>query len=53
MREESRRSGAEEGSADRLTVVGIGADGWSGLSEQARDAVLAADVVLGAPRQLG
>ncbi len=37
----------------RLTVVGIGADGWPGLSEQARAAVLGADVVLGAPRQLG
>ncbi|WUV13212.1 precorrin-6y C5,15-methyltransferase (decarboxylating) subunit CbiE [Amycolatopsis sp. NBC_01488] len=34
-------------------MVGIGADGWSGLSEQARALVLAADVVLGAPRQLG
>ena len=36
----------------RLTVVGIGADGWSGLGERARAAVLGADVVLGAPRQL-
>ncbi|MFI6308186.1 precorrin-6y C5,15-methyltransferase (decarboxylating) subunit CbiE [Amycolatopsis thailandensis] len=35
-----------------LTVVGIGADGWSGLSGQAREAVLRADVVVGAPRQL-
>ncbi len=35
-----------------LTVVGIGADGWPGLSEQAREAVLRADVVVGAPRQL-
>lgn len=34
-------------------MVGIGADGWSGLTDQARAAVLAADVVLGAPRQLG
>ena len=41
MREESR-----------LTVVGIGADGWSGLSEQAQALVLGADVVIGAPRQL-
>ncbi|WIX84720.1 precorrin-6y C5,15-methyltransferase (decarboxylating) subunit CbiE [Amycolatopsis sp. DG1A-15b] len=52
MREKSRRSTAEAGSANRLTVVGIGADGWPGLSEPARAAVLAADVVLGAPRQL-
>ncbi|SEF37337.1 precorrin-6Y C5,15-methyltransferase (decarboxylating) [Amycolatopsis pretoriensis] len=37
----------------RLTVVGIGADGWSGLSEQAQALVLGADVVIGAPRQLG
>lgn len=36
----------------RLTVVGIGADGWSGLSAKACEAVLHADVVLGAPRQL-
>ncbi|WP_033292225.1 bifunctional cobalt-precorrin-7 (C(5))-methyltransferase/cobalt-precorrin-6B (C(15))-methyltransferase [Amycolatopsis jejuensis] len=35
-----------------LTVVGIGAGGWAGLSPQARDAVRKADVVLGAPRQL-
>ncbi|WP_233223661.1 precorrin-6y C5,15-methyltransferase (decarboxylating) subunit CbiE [Amycolatopsis sp. CA-128772] len=34
-------------------MVGIGADGWPGLSERAKSAVLAADVVLGAPRQLG
>jgi precorrin-6Y C5,15-methyltransferase (decarboxylating) len=36
----------------RLTVVGIGADGWSGLSEQAQAVVHGADVVIGAPRQL-
>ncbi|WP_344861236.1 precorrin-6y C5,15-methyltransferase (decarboxylating) subunit CbiE [Amycolatopsis ultiminotia] len=42
MREKSRS----------LTVVGIGADGWSGLSARAREAVLYADVVLGAARQL-
>ncbi|ANN19920.1 precorrin-6Y methyltransferase [Amycolatopsis orientalis] len=35
-----------------LTVVGIGADGWPGLSSQAREAVMNADVVVGAPRQL-
>jgi precorrin-6Y C5,15-methyltransferase (decarboxylating) len=35
-----------------LTVVGIGADGWPGLSEAARALVLGADVVIGAPRQL-
>lgn len=40
------------GSRARLIVVGIGADGWSGLSSSARETVLTADVVLGAPRQL-
>jgi precorrin-6B C5,15-methyltransferase / cobalt-precorrin-6B C5,C15-methyltransferase len=36
----------------RITVVGIGADGWSGLSEPARAAVLSADEVIGSERQL-
>jgi precorrin-6B C5,15-methyltransferase / cobalt-precorrin-6B C5,C15-methyltransferase len=35
-----------------IVVVGIGADGWTGLSEAARDAVLAADEVVGSARQL-
>ncbi|MFG3104394.1 precorrin-6y C5,15-methyltransferase (decarboxylating) subunit CbiE [Streptomyces sp. NPDC048182] len=35
-----------------VTVVGIGADGWPGLTEAARRALLDADVVLGGPRQL-
>lgn len=35
-----------------VTVVGIGADGWPGLTAAARDALVAADVVLGGPRQL-
>ncbi len=35
-----------------LHVIGIGADGWTGLSEFARETVESADVVLGAPRQL-
>jgi len=35
-----------------ITVVGIGADGWAGLSEQARAAVLAADLLVGGDRQL-
>jgi precorrin-6Y C5,15-methyltransferase (decarboxylating) len=34
-------------------VAGIGADGWPGLSPQARDAVERAEVIIGAPRQLG
>lgn len=35
-----------------LVVVGIGADGWTGLGETARAALLAADTVIGSPRQL-
>jgi precorrin-6Y C5,15-methyltransferase (decarboxylating) len=35
-----------------IDVVGIGADGWSGLGEAARSAVLAADTVVGSARQL-
>ena len=35
-----------------IDVVGIGADGWEGLSARARDAVAAAEVLLGSERQL-
>ncbi len=35
-----------------VAVVGIGADGWDGLAEPAREALRGADVVLGGPRQL-
>lgn len=35
-----------------LTVIGIGADGWAGLSETTRATIHAAEVVLGAPRHL-
>ena len=35
-----------------IAVVGIGADGWSGLGEPARAVVLAADEVVGSERQL-
>ncbi|MEB3069912.1 precorrin-6y C5,15-methyltransferase (decarboxylating) subunit CbiE [[Mycobacterium] vasticus] len=38
--------------AQPITVVGIGADGWAGLGEPVRALVLAADVVIGAPRHL-
>ncbi|OBK82793.1 bifunctional cobalt-precorrin-7 (C(5))-methyltransferase/cobalt-precorrin-6B (C(15))-methyltransferase [Mycolicibacter sinensis] len=38
--------------AERLVVLGIGADGWAGLTEPARERVLAADAVIGAPRHL-
>ena len=36
----------------RLTVVGIGADGWAGLSERAKAVLTDAEVVFGGPRQL-
>lgn len=35
-----------------ISVVGIGADGWAGLSDDARDAVVGADMVVGSARQL-
>jgi precorrin-6B C5,15-methyltransferase / cobalt-precorrin-6B C5,C15-methyltransferase len=35
-----------------ISVVGIGADGWDGLATQGREAVLAAEVVLGGRRHL-
>ena len=35
-----------------VTVVGIGADGWDGLSDASRDALREADVILGGARQL-
>jgi precorrin-6Y C5,15-methyltransferase (decarboxylating) len=36
----------------RVTVVGVGADGWDGLTPAARAIIGSADVVLGGPRQL-
>jgi precorrin-6Y C5,15-methyltransferase (decarboxylating) len=36
----------------RLVVVGIGADGWAGLADPARAAVLASSEVVGSERQL-
>jgi precorrin-6Y C5,15-methyltransferase (decarboxylating) len=35
-----------------VTVVGIGADGWAGLSAAAREAVRGAEVLIGSARQL-
>jgi precorrin-6B C5,15-methyltransferase / cobalt-precorrin-6B C5,C15-methyltransferase len=35
-----------------VTVIGIGADGWAGLSPPARDAVRQAEVLIGSARQL-
>lgn len=37
---------------DPITVIGLGADGWPGLSTPARQAIEQAEVVLGSPRQL-
>ena len=51
---EPARGGCAGGrvSAPPLVVVGIGADGWAGLGEAARAAVLAAEVIVGSQRQL-
>lgn len=38
--------------SDPLPVVGVGADGWDGLSPTARRAISDADVLMGSPRQL-
>jgi precorrin-6B C5,15-methyltransferase / cobalt-precorrin-6B C5,C15-methyltransferase len=38
--------------AEHLTVVGIGADGWEGLSPSARGVVESAEVLMGSARQL-
>jgi len=47
------QGGAGQGGAhDVIAVVGIGADGWEGLSDAARREVAAADVLLGSARQL-
>jgi precorrin-6B C5,15-methyltransferase / cobalt-precorrin-6B C5,C15-methyltransferase len=36
----------------RLTVVGIGADGWAGLGDEARRSLVSAPLIVGSPRQL-
>jgi precorrin-6Y C5,15-methyltransferase (decarboxylating) len=36
----------------RLAVVGVGADGWDGLTAAVQAVILSAEVVLGGPRQL-
>jgi precorrin-6B C5,15-methyltransferase / cobalt-precorrin-6B C5,C15-methyltransferase len=36
----------------QVTVVGIGADGWRSLTDEARDVLKAATVIAGSPRQL-
>lgn len=42
----------DEERPSRVTVVGIGADGWQGLPEPSRSALAAAGAILGSPRQL-
>lgn len=37
---------------NRISVVGLGADGWRGLTANARDHINAADVLMGSRRQL-
>jgi precorrin-6Y C5,15-methyltransferase (decarboxylating) len=44
--------GRDSAPAGQVTVVGIGADGWAGLTDAARDALLAAAVIAGSSRQL-
>lgn len=39
-------------SSQIVTVAGIGADGWQGLSPVTRDAIERADVIIGGPRHL-
>jgi precorrin-6Y C5,15-methyltransferase (decarboxylating) len=48
----ARGDGTSPPTGHRITVVGIGADGWSGLPERLRTLVLAADTVLGGRRHL-
>jgi precorrin-6y C5,15-methyltransferase (decarboxylating) CbiE subunit len=38
--------------SERVTVVGIGADGWPGLTETGRAELARADVIVGGPRHL-
>lgn len=46
----SRQPGAED--PKWLSIVGIGEDGWEGLSHQAKQAVLSAEIVYGGSRHL-
>ncbi|WP_181783760.1 precorrin-6y C5,15-methyltransferase (decarboxylating) subunit CbiE [Pseudonocardia pini] len=45
-------SGGNEPEGPAVVVVGIGADGWSGLAGNAQETLAAAEVILGGPRQL-
>ena len=46
------RGGAAVSGPAAVTVVGIGDDGWDGLTEPARDALRQAPVIVGSARQL-
>jgi precorrin-6Y C5,15-methyltransferase (decarboxylating) len=46
------KGGRDRGGRAVIAVVGIGADGWAGLGEPARAAILAADTIVGSKRQL-
>lgn len=46
------RAAQPPGPRPRVVVVGIGADGWSGLPEPVRERLLAAPALLGSARQL-
>ncbi|MEU6478078.1 precorrin-6y C5,15-methyltransferase (decarboxylating) subunit CbiE [Streptomyces sp. NPDC047017] len=43
---------ARPGPHPAVTVVGIGADGWPGLTDPARAALAEAEILIGGPRQL-
>ena len=45
-------SRAHPGPPASVTVVGIGADGWEGIPDASRGALLDAEVLIGGPRQL-
>lgn len=45
-------SGDDPAAPGQVTVVGLGADGWAGLTGPARDALRAARVITGSARQL-
>ncbi len=47
-----RDAGPGPGGGRRVVVVGIGADGWSGLATASRAAIEQAGAVIGSPRQL-
>lgn len=48
----SATDAAEPAARGPVDVVGIGADGWAGLTARARELIAGADVLVGSPRQL-